>query len=71
MKFYKLLIVSPLADSNCSSKKFKSRNEAINYAFKRLPLGTEVESEIIRNESNSIEYVCTNRSRITIFKHCA
>lgn len=71
VKFYKLLVVSPLSDLKCGSKKFKTRNEAINYAFKQLPFGTQVEEEIVRNENNSIEYVCSNRSRITVIKQFA
>lgn len=71
VKFYKLLIVSPLSNLRCDSKKFKSRNEAIAYAFRQLPFGTQVEEEIVRNENNSIEYVCSNRSRITVIKQFA
>lgn len=70
MKIYRLSIVSPFCNSNNVSKRFKSRNEAINYAFKKLPLGTTVEEEIVRDENSSIEYVCSNRNRFTIFKQC-
>ena len=67
MKYYKLQAVAGKSTYNVS-KKFKTRDAAINYAFNMIPLLFEhVEEEIIKSPS-TIEYVCTNMCRFTISK---
>lgn len=53
------------------SKVFRTRDAAINYALKMMPLMSEhVEEEIVKSPA-SIEYVCTNMCRFTVNKNNA
>jgi hypothetical protein len=64
MKYYTLSYVS----NNRTifvSKRFKTRSEAINYAFKKLPLRVELSHEIDRG-NHFIEYVCSNFNRFFV-----
>ena len=49
------------------NKQFKSRDKAIEYALKMLPLSKQVEEEVeLKHEV--IEYKCDNYTRFTIAK---
>ena len=69
MKYY---ILYGFANSKSfrASKKFKTRNDAINYAFRYLPLFTEVNEEIFKDK-HTIEYVCNNYSSFTVSRQVA
>jgi hypothetical protein len=69
MKYY---ILYGYANSKSFSvtKKFRTRNAAINYAFRCLPLFTEVNEEIVKDK-HTIEYVCNNYSSFTVSRQVA
>lgn len=46
-------------------RKFKSRNDALNYMFKKLPNNSELDYENVISKHN-IEYVCTDYNRFSI-----
>lgn len=60
-------ILSYVTDGKTVSvrKKFRTRNEAIDYTFKKLPRNAELLYEIDRG-SHRIEYVCNNFNRFFI-----
>ena len=64
MKYYTL---SYVLDSRtiCVRRKFKTRTQAINYAFDKLTLRSQVMYEINRG-NHFIEYVCNNFNRIFV-----
>ena len=64
MKYY---ILSYVLDHKTISvrKKFKTRNAAIAYIFRKLPRSTELLYEINRG-NHFIEYVCNNFNRFFI-----
>ena len=64
MKYYTL---SYVLDSKtiCVRKKFKTRTHAINYAFNKMPIKTQILYEI-EKAKHDIEYVCNNFNRIFI-----
>ena len=65
MKYYTLSAVAGKSSYNIS-KKFKTRDAAIRFAFRLTPLMFEhVEEEIVKSPS-TIEYVCSNMTRFTV-----
>lgn len=52
------------------NKKFATRDEAINYAFKLLPFNTQVEEEINKG-NHRIEYRCNNYNRFFVSRQFA
>lgn len=52
------------------NKKFKTRDDAINYAFKLLPSYCQVEAEIAHSK-HSIEYICDNYNAFTVSRQVA
>ena len=64
MKYYILSYVLN-SETVIVRKKFKSRNDAIDYTFKRMPMNTELLYEIERGAHN-IEYVCNNSNRFFV-----
>ena len=64
MKYY---ILDYVVNSRTISvrRKFKTRNDAIKYSFKKLPYNTELLYEINRGNHN-VEYVCNNCNRFFI-----
>ena len=46
-------------------RKFKTRSDALNYMFDRLPANSELEYENVISKHN-IEYICTDHSRFSI-----
>ena len=69
MKYY-ILFGFTNSSSFRISKKFKTRNEAINYALKLLPSCCAIEYEI-EHSKHSIEYVCDNYNAFTISRQIA
>lgn len=65
--YYKLKINKNSFLSIC--RKFKSRNAALNYMFKKLPSNSELDYETVISKHN-IEYVCTDHNRFSI-ERCA
>lgn len=61
--YYKLKINKNSFLSIC--RKFKSRNAALNYMFKKLPSSSELDYENVISKHN-IEYVCTDHNRFSI-----
>ncbi len=61
--YYKLKVNKNSFLSVC--RKFKSRNAALNYMFKKLPSNSELDYENIISKHN-IEYVCTDHHRFSI-----
>ena len=60
-------ILSYVTDGETVSvrKKFRTRNDAIDYTFKKLPMNAELLYEIDRG-NHHIEYVCNNFNRFFI-----
>lgn len=52
------------------SKKFKTREEAVDYAFKKLPAFSEIQEEYNRG-NHLIEYKCAEKVRFFISRHTA
>ena len=69
MKYYTL---RGFVESNyfSISKKFKTREEAVDYAFKKLPAFSEIQEEINRG-NHLIEYKCAEIVRFFISRHTA
>lgn len=64
VKYYTLSYTSDYK-SIVVSRRFKTRNQAINYMFKKLPLSAQLSYEVDRG-NHSIEYVCSNHSRFFV-----
>lgn len=63
-KYYTLSYMSDYK-SVVVARRFKTRNQAINYMFKKLPFSAQLSHEIDRG-NHQIEYVCTNYSRFFV-----
>lgn len=65
MKYYSLNY-STGHQSVASKKKFKSRNDAIDYAFNQFTKSTELDYEHSLGDKHIIEYVCNNHTRFIV-----
>lgn len=52
------------------SKKFKTRQDAVDYAFKKLPAFAEIQEEYDRG-NHLIEYKCAEKVRFFISRQTA
>lgn len=47
-------------------RKFKTRTEAIDYVFRKLPMNSTLLYEIVRNDKHNVEYVCNSFNRFWV-----
>ena len=65
MKFYTLSYVLD-HQTYVVRKKFRTRNEAIDYSFRQFPDNTQLLYEIVRDNKHDVEYVCSNFNRFFV-----